>query len=95
MVLDGRGGVSFAPLASSVGSVHREKGAYNSGAAYRSPEESAPPHPGRGRSRLLGDAEYDTTEMLAWVQAETTWAFVMRTASNLLIQQGADVASGR
>jgi len=38
---------------------------------------------------LLGDAEYDTTEMLAWVQAATSWAFVMRTASNLLIHYGA------
>ena len=37
---------------------------------------------------LLGDAEYDTTEMLSWVQAETTWQFVMRTAPNLLVQQG-------
>lgn len=38
---------------------------------------------------LLGDAEYDTTAMLAWVQAETSWQFVMRTGSNLLVQQGA------
>jgi len=38
---------------------------------------------------LLGDAEYDTTEMLAWVQAKTDWAFVLRTASNLLIHDGA------
>jgi hypothetical protein len=34
---------------------------------------------------LLGDAEYDNTEMLAWVQAHTTWQFVMRTGSNLLV----------
>ncbi len=39
---------------------------------------------------LLGDAEYDTTEMLSWVQKKTTWKFVMRTAPNLLVQQGAD-----
>ena len=39
---------------------------------------------------LLGDAEYDTTEMLAWVQTETSWQFVMRTGPNLLVQQGAD-----
>jgi hypothetical protein len=37
---------------------------------------------------LLGDAEYDTTDMLTWVQAETAWEFVMRTASNLLIYDG-------
>lgn len=37
---------------------------------------------------LLGDAEYDTTEMLTWVQTHTTWQFVMRTGPNLLIQTG-------
>jgi hypothetical protein len=37
---------------------------------------------------LLGDAEYDTTQMLAWVQAETSWSFVMRTSPNLLIRRG-------
>jgi len=37
---------------------------------------------------LLGDAEYETTEMLSWVKTETTWQFVMRTAPNILIQQG-------
>ena len=37
---------------------------------------------------LLGDAEYDTTEMLSWVQSETTWQFAMRTAPNLLVQRG-------
>jgi hypothetical protein len=39
---------------------------------------------------LLGDAEYDTTAMLSWVQAETTWQFAMRTAPNLLVQRSAD-----
>lgn len=38
---------------------------------------------------LLGDAEYDTTEMLRWVMTETTWQFVMRTAPNILVQVGA------
>lgn len=37
---------------------------------------------------LLGDAEYDTTEMVAWLQAETNWHFVLRTAPNLLVQSG-------
>lgn len=37
---------------------------------------------------LLGDAEYDNTDMLAWVQTHTTWDFVMRTGRNLLVQQG-------
>jgi len=37
---------------------------------------------------LLGDAEYDTTPMLAWIQAQTSWHFVMRTGANLLIRRG-------
>ena len=37
---------------------------------------------------LLGDAEYDTTEMLQWVATATTWQFVLRTASNILVQVG-------
>jgi hypothetical protein len=39
---------------------------------------------------LLGDAEYDAPEMLSWVQTETTWQFAMRTAPNLLVQQGTE-----
>jgi hypothetical protein len=39
---------------------------------------------------LLGDAEYDTTEMLSWVQAETPWQFAMHTSPNLLVQHGPD-----
>jgi hypothetical protein len=34
---------------------------------------------------LLGDGEYDTTEMLAWVTEETDWKFVVRTSKNILI----------
>lgn len=37
---------------------------------------------------LLGDAEYDTTDMVQWLQTETTWHFVLRTAPNLLVQCG-------
>jgi len=37
---------------------------------------------------LLGDAEYDTVEMLAWVIDETDWDFVMRTAPNIQVQRG-------
>jgi hypothetical protein len=37
---------------------------------------------------LLGDAEYDTTEMLSWVETQTSWRFVMHTSPELLVQQG-------
>jgi hypothetical protein len=38
---------------------------------------------------LLGDAEYDTTEMLLWVKEQKHWEFVLRTAPQIYIQEGA------
>ena len=37
---------------------------------------------------LLGDAEYDTTEMLLWVETETAWFFDMHTSPSILIKSG-------
>ena len=37
---------------------------------------------------LLGDGEYDSTEMVKWVQTETRWSFALRTASDIPVQQG-------
>ena len=37
---------------------------------------------------LLGDAEYDTTEMLKWVEEETDWQYVMRTSPQIYVQKG-------
>jgi len=37
---------------------------------------------------LLGDAEYDTTEMLKWVEEETDWYYVMRTSPQIYVQKG-------
>jgi hypothetical protein len=37
---------------------------------------------------LLGDAEYDTTEMLLWMQANTNWQYVLRTAPQIYVQEG-------
>jgi hypothetical protein len=34
---------------------------------------------------LLGDAEYDTTDMLLWVQDNTTWHYVLRTAPQIYV----------
>ena len=34
---------------------------------------------------LLGDGEYDNTDLLAWVTDHTDWEFVVRTAKNILI----------
>lgn len=34
---------------------------------------------------LVADGEYDATELLQWLEATTTWHFVMRTASDTLV----------
>jgi hypothetical protein len=34
---------------------------------------------------LLGDAEYDTTEMLFWVQENTQWSYVLRTSPQIYV----------
>lgn len=44
--------------------------------------------PTGGNVVLLGDAEYDTVDMLRWIMDETNWCFVVRTAPQLLISQG-------
>ncbi len=37
---------------------------------------------------LLGDAEYDTTDMLSWVEDKTDWRFVMHTSPSILVRSG-------
>jgi len=37
---------------------------------------------------LLGDAEYDTKEMLVWLQENTNWHYVLRTSPQIYVQQG-------
>jgi hypothetical protein len=35
---------------------------------------------------LLGDAEYDTTEMIEWVEKNTAWKYVLRTSPQIYVQ---------
>ena len=35
---------------------------------------------------LLGDAEYDTSEMLDWIKKNTTWQYVLRTSPQIYVQ---------
>jgi len=42
--------------------------------------------PERSEVILLGDAEYDTAEMLLWVETETFWSFVMHTSPSILVK---------
>jgi Transposase DDE domain len=44
--------------------------------------------PADSRVVLLGDAEYDTTEMLLWVKEQEHWDFVLRTSSQIYVQEG-------
>ena len=37
---------------------------------------------------LLGDAEYDTTEMILWVREHTSWHYVLRTAPQIHVCEG-------
>jgi hypothetical protein len=37
---------------------------------------------------LLGDAEYDTTEMILWVKQQQNWDFVLRTSPQIYVQEG-------
>lgn len=39
---------------------------------------------------LLGDAEYDTTEMLVWLEAHTQWKYVLRTSPQIYVKEGQD-----
>jgi len=35
---------------------------------------------------LLGDAEYDTTEMIEWIEKNTAWKYVLRTSPQIYVQ---------
>ena len=37
---------------------------------------------------LLGDGEYDETEMVEWVQTQTDWYFALRTSPHINVRQG-------
>jgi len=36
---------------------------------------------------LLGDAEYDTTEMIEWIEKNTAWKYVLRTSPQIYVQK--------
>ena len=37
---------------------------------------------------LLGDAEYDTSEMLVWLEENTSWQYVLRTSPQIYVKEG-------
>jgi hypothetical protein len=51
-------------------------------------EKVVPLLPAESEVILLGDAEYDTTEMLIWLQESTTWQYVLRTSPQIYVLDG-------
>ncbi len=51
-------------------------------------EKVLPLLPSQSEVVLLGDAEYDTTEMLVWLQENTTWHYVLRTSPQIYVLDG-------
>ena len=51
-------------------------------------EQVLPLLPSGSEVVLLGDAEYDTTAMLVWLQENTTWQYVLRTSPQIYVQVG-------
>ena len=51
-------------------------------------EKVLPLLPAESEVVLLGDAEYDTTEMILWLQEKTNWRFVLRTSPQIYVQDG-------
>ncbi|MHC4537282.1 MAG: IS4 family transposase [Planctomycetota bacterium] len=51
-------------------------------------EKVIPLLPSESEVVLLGDAEYDTTEMLVWLRENTTWQYVLRTSPQIYVLDG-------
>ena len=51
-------------------------------------EKVLPLLPDDSKVVLLGDAEYDTTEMLLWMKKHTNWQYVLRTSPQIYVQEG-------
>jgi hypothetical protein len=49
-------------------------------------EKVIPLLPKESQVVLLGDAEYDTTEMLVWIEKNTSWQYVLRTSPQIYVQ---------
>ena len=48
-------------------------------------EKTLPLMPEESEVVLLGDAEYDSTEMLTWIQENTNWKYVSRTSPQIYV----------
>jgi len=67
-----------------------KKGHTNAQRHIQALEKVLPLLPAGSEVVLLGDAEYDTTEMLVWVKAHTDWQHVLRTSPQIYVQEGSN-----
>jgi len=51
-------------------------------------EKLVPRVPEGSQVVLLGDAEYDTTEMLVWMKENTAWEYALRTSPQINVEEG-------
>ncbi len=69
--------------------VYKGKKGHTSGERHiQALEKVVPLLPERSEVVLLGDAEYDTTEMMVWIEKNTAWQYVLRTSPQIYVQSG-------
>jgi hypothetical protein len=67
--------------------VYKGKKGHTSGERHiQALEKVLPLLPAGSAVILLGDAEYDTTEMITWREKNTTWQYVLRTSPQIYVQ---------
>jgi len=54
-------------------------------------EKVVPLLPSESEVVLLGDAEYDSTEMMVWLREHTTWQYVLRTSPQIYVLDGQEI----
>ena len=69
--------------------VYRSKKGHATSDRHIAVLELVKPHiPAEADVILLGDGEYDSLDMLQWIEAHTHWHFVVRTAKSSLVHFG-------
>jgi len=72
--------------------VHRGKKGHTTAQRHiQALETVVPLLPSESEVVLLGDAEYDTTEMMVWLREHTTWQYVLRTSPQIYVLDGQEI----
>jgi hypothetical protein len=83
--LDGQHAELKTCLAFMLDCLQGQEGPYNSRTSHPGPTKVLPLILADSQVVLLGDAEYDTTEMLLWVKQQQRWDFVLRTSPQIYV----------